>query len=67
MSQRISDQTIQAFFDYYRSGIGTHAPFTVLERDMFLDLRDARAEIARMKALSESQAQALDQMEAGKL
>lgn len=68
MSQRISNETLgELGADIAKNPalaaiVGAKTVITLI-----LDLADARAEIARMKALSDSQAEALDQMEAGKL
>jgi len=60
MSQpRVSDDKIEAAIEC--------APEYGLVYLMALDLRDARAELARMKTLSDSQATALDEMESGRL
>lgn len=60
MSQRITDEGIEQCIK--------DAPFyTPMIVKMALDLRDARARIRELEALSASQAQALDLMEAGKL
>ncbi len=67
MSQRVTQDQIEAFYAYLKAMMGSEKPFTYLEKNLFLDLRDARLEIARLKTLSESQAHALNEMEAGRL
>jgi hypothetical protein len=71
MTQRISDADLVTALD---SMWGDRASRGTLKWQLAADLRDCRAEVSRLsgeverlKALSESQAQALDMIEAGRL
>jgi len=60
MEQRISDNVL----DHIIARAADYSPST---SKMALDLRDARAEIKRLQELSQSQAEALDLMEQGRI
>lgn len=61
MEQRVSDELLADLIAEHNSNIIRVADWCQL------DLKDCRAEIKRLEALSKSQAEALDQMEQGKL
>lgn len=61
---RVDDAEIETMFQIFRNNperIG------YLAYTLALDLRDARQEIARLQTLSQSQGEALNEMEAGRL